>query len=149
MTKEQVIAFRENAKKNNKQLYVFLDNCLYFYENLRDAEVFIWDDSNEVVHVIGGIRNGDCFYIKSQTPYELYTFGYDVIQGMGVYLSYSDMIKELDNFKKQGLITSDKYTESIKKLAPLSKTNTNPNTRTMKTYSDKDYKEYQDSKRRD
>ena len=113
MTKEQVIAFRENAKKEGKQIFLWLDNSLTFYDNLRDCEVMIWDDTSEVVHVIGSIRVQDSVYIKAQTPYELYTFSYEEIQGMGVYLSYSALAIELDNFKKKGLITATQAEEYL------------------------------------
>lgn len=148
MTKESIIAFREKAKAADKQLYVWLDNALVFYENLRDCEVMIWNDDKELLYVIGPIRNGDSCYIKASTPYELYIFDYGQIQGMGIYLDYPTLINELTNFKVDGMITDEQLQQYITKLAPLSKVNTDPFTRTMRTYSDEDYKAYQESQKK-
>ena len=142
MTKEQIIAFRENAKQSGKQVFLWLDNALVFYENLRDCEAFIWDDDNEVVYIIGPIRNGDSVYIKAGTPYEMYTFDYAQVQGMGLYLDMPALIVELDKFKTRGLITAEQYEEYLNKLAPLSRINTHQMTRTMKTYTEEEYKEF-------
>ena len=147
MTKQEVIAFRDNAKKEGKQIFLYLDNSLTFYDNLRDCEAMIWDDENEECTVIGSIRVTDSVYLKAKTPYEMYTFTYEMIQGMGVYLSFDALVKELDTFVNRGLISREDKANYIDKLAPLSKTNTNPLYRTMRTYSAEDYEEYQKQQR--
>lgn len=147
MTKQEVIAFRDNAKKEGKQIFLYLDNSLTFYDNLRDCEAMIWDDENEECTVIGSIRVTDSVYLKAKTPYEMYTFTYEMIQGMGVYLSFDNMVKELETFVQRGLISQEDKADYINKLAPLSRTNTAPLSRTMRTYTPEDYAKYQEEQR--
>jgi len=149
MEKEKVIAFRENAKINNQQIFIYVDNALVFYDGLRDCEYLIWDDTNEKVTIFGPIRENfitNSFYRRSETPYEMYVLSYSEIQGIGVYMNYEVLSKEVATMVSNGLITAEKGNEMLKNMAPLSRANVNSIERTMRTYNQEDYKEYLESK---
>lgn len=142
MTKAQIVKFRDQAKKNNKQIFMYLDNSLTFYDGLRDSEFLIWDDANEVVTVLGPIRdNTSQTYLRAETPYEMYQFSYEHIQGIGVYMNYANLSKEVEALKSAGLITADKAKEILEKMAPLSRANVSAFSRTMRTYTTEQYKQ--------
>lgn len=142
MTKAQITKFRDQAKKNSKQIFICLDNSFVFYDGLRDSEFLIWDDTNEVVTVLGPIRdNTSKTYLRAETPYEMYQFGYEHIQGMGVYMNFETLKKEVTALKSAGLISADKVNEILEKMAPLSRANVSAFSRTMRTYTTEQYKE--------
>ena len=96
MTKEQIIAFRENAKQSGKQVFLWLDNALVFYENLRDCEAFIWDDDNEVVYIVMPNSVHTNTIDSRLYPMSILTMDYDAITFMSVAV---DRLC-LDNFFK-------------------------------------------------
>ena len=149
MKKSQIVAIRDNAKKNNKQIFLCLNNSLIFYDGQRDCESLIWDDTNELVTVMGPIRENmpmGSHYRKAETPYEVFTFGYDIIEGIGVYMNYENLSKEVATMVAKGTINEARGNEILKDLAPLSRANVNSIERTMRTYSQEDYKKYLEEK---
>lgn len=116
MTKEQIIAARKIHK--NEDLWIFADNAK-LYAALSEGTELIWDDTNQLVHVIKPSIN---YYNQNDKPAVIETYNYDVIQYIGTDLTLERLAQSLAELKTQGLITDAKAKEILAYHAPEDKT---------------------------
>lgn len=103
MTLEQVKLLRELYKPN---LIIFADNAKIYNTNSEKTHI-IWDDANELVHVIKTNTN---FYTQKTTPIFVESLSYEVIEYIGSAYDEDNLTKVLNQFKTMTLIDDEKIT---------------------------------------
>lgn len=116
MTADQVKYLKEQLNKDNGEgkpvansVFYDLDNGMAFRNSM---DFVLFDDTNELIHCIAANRNNK---VKDETPYCLYSAGYDMIQITEANLTLEGLQNVLDNMLKS--IATEEQAAQIKEWA--------------------------------
>ena len=116
MTLEQVKYLREQLNKDNgkgkpiaNSVFFDLDNGMAFRNN---GDFVLFDDEHELLHCIAANRNN---FVKHETPYCLYSAGYEMLQFTEANLTIEGLFMILDNMFNS--IATDSQIKHIKTWA--------------------------------
>lgn len=107
MTLEQIKIMRT---LHEGSLSIFADNAKIINLNLDKTHV-IWDDNNELLHVI---RTNTSYYSQSKTPVIVESLPYDVIQYISSVESIETLKVLLNQLKSEGLVEDGKISMILK-----------------------------------
>lgn len=107
MTLEQIKMMRT---LHEGSLSIFADNAKIINLNLDKTHV-IWDDSNELLHVI---RTNTSYYSQNITPAIVESLPYEIIQYISSVESIETLKVLLNQLKSEGLVNDDKISMILK-----------------------------------
>lgn len=90
-------------------LVVFADNAKIF-DNSKEHCDMIWDDANEILHVI---RTNIDFYNSSKIPMTIDSTTYEFIQYIGSSMDVETFKTKLNSLKADNLITDEQINKII------------------------------------
>jgi hypothetical protein len=100
-------------------LKIFGDNTMYFYDNWKQHNHLIWDDTNEIAY---SIRTSTNQYNQSSHQLELISFPYSNIQYLISITDLKTLPEILNKIKTGGAnITDEQILEILKELQPISR----------------------------
>lgn len=105
--KEQLNADNGEGKPIANSVFYDLDNGMAFRNN---GDFVIFDDTNELIHCIAANRNNN---VKHESPYCMYSAGYEMLQFTEANLTLSGL-KTLLNGMLSGIATDDQKKQIIK-----------------------------------
>lgn len=105
--KEQLNADNGEGKPIANSVFYDLDNGMAFRNN---GDFVIFDDANELIHCIAANRNN---YVKQESPYCLYSAGYEMLQFTEANLTL-DGLKTLLNGMLTNIATEDQKKQIIR-----------------------------------
>lgn len=119
MEKTNMILVRNKHKDLNNSISIISDN-MKLYNDSKDT--FIWDDVNELLHVLRPNMN---YRNNIEKPISFESFEYEMIQFVSSIMNINDLIDLLDGFVVDGLLTVEQRNDIIKVFNSL-KQGSNP-----------------------
>lgn len=114
MTKDHVITIRNKFK--GFPIMVTADNQRLYYSGVKDKNVIIWHDDEEVMEVL---RTNIEPLAADLAPVEVVFIEYDTIQEITLYPDRKVFVQYLESIK--GQLTTEEYEYAVQMLAESSK----------------------------
>lgn len=112
MVKSEILAIR-NTIGDDSKLRIFADNAVII-DALSDNTELIWDDTNELLHIIR--PNTTDFYNQKTVPVKIEVCDYDVIQYISVRTDYDGLETYIGKLLASNTIDQARYNEILNTL---------------------------------